>query len=250
MAKDDYGEAVAERYDRGRSLLPEALESWRLAVRGYAGSIRRPLVLDLGSGTGRFSSLLAQWFDVRVIGVEPSDGMRKKALQNVRDPRVAYVGGDAEHIPVRDGVCGAAWLSNVIHHFGDLDAAAKELRRVVEAGGPVFIRGAFPDRPHDFHQFHYFPEAALVLTDFPSYEATVETFSSAGFEVDSILRVTQMQARSLHEFWKRARTRAFLTLAAISDEAFARGLMALDDAAKHEGHPQPIYDAFDLVILR
>jgi ubiquinone/menaquinone biosynthesis C-methylase UbiE len=45
---------------------------------------------------------------------------------------VAYVGGEAERLPLRDDSCAAAWLSTVIHHVGDLSGCAQELRRVLE----------------------------------------------------------------------------------------------------------------------
>jgi SAM-dependent methyltransferase len=57
--------------------------------------------------------------------------------------RVHLVGGRADGVPLRDGVAGAAWLSTVIHHVGDLDACANELRRVLAPGAPVLIRSAF-----------------------------------------------------------------------------------------------------------
>ena len=41
---------------------------------------------------------------------------------------VAWVGGQAERLPLRDGCCGGAWLSTVIHHLADLPGCARELR--------------------------------------------------------------------------------------------------------------------------
>jgi trans-aconitate methyltransferase len=54
---------------------------------------RRPLdVLDLGSGTGRFTAGLAAEFQGRVYGVEPSDRMRATAEQ-APHPGVTYLKG-------------------------------------------------------------------------------------------------------------------------------------------------------------
>jgi hypothetical protein len=62
---------------------------------------------------------------------------------------IAYVGGRADAVPVCGGSCGAAWLSTVIHHFGDLPAVAIELRRVLPSGAPVLIRERFTGRTGD-----------------------------------------------------------------------------------------------------
>ena len=78
-------------------------------------------ILDLGSGTGQWSGRLARWFDVDVVGVEPSEGMRANAIDAVR---VFAIVGQAEQIPLRADGVDAAWLSVVVHHFDDLDAAA------------------------------------------------------------------------------------------------------------------------------
>lgn len=94
------------------------------------------MLVDIGSGTGQFATLFPRWFGLDVVGVEPSEGMRAVAIHNSRDPRVAYLEGDAEHLPLADGACGAAWLSTVIHHIPDLGAGAREIRRVVVSGGP------------------------------------------------------------------------------------------------------------------
>ena len=99
-------------------------------------------ILDLGSGTGQWSGRLARWFDVDVVGVEPSEGMRANAIDAVR---VFAIAGQAEQIPLRADSVDAAWLSVVVHHFDDLDAAAREIRRVVRRGGRVLLRSAVPD---------------------------------------------------------------------------------------------------------
>lgn len=38
-------------------------------------------MLDLGAGTGLFATAIASWFDVAVVAVEPSAGMRHQAQQ-------------------------------------------------------------------------------------------------------------------------------------------------------------------------
>ena len=132
---------MATRFDRGRALSPEAAAGWRLALSDYLSPSERPL-LDLGSGTGVWSVLLADWFDTDIVAIEPSEGMRRQAAGNRRHERVLYAGGEAERIPIKDCSCSHAWVSTVIYHIPDLTRCARELRRVVKPGGLVFIRNA------------------------------------------------------------------------------------------------------------
>ena len=95
-------------------------------------------VLDVGSGTGIWSNAFAMWFGVRVVGVEPSSGMRAQAAAKRTHPSIDYVGGRADAIPVGGRSCAAAWLSTVVHHFRDLTAVAVG----AAPGGPPRRAGA------------------------------------------------------------------------------------------------------------
>ena len=61
-------------------------------------------------------------------------------------PLVTYAEGSVERLPLDDDAVAAAWLSTVVHQFADMAAAAREIRRVVEPGGTVLIRGGYPGR--------------------------------------------------------------------------------------------------------
>lgn len=88
-----------------------------------------------------------------------------------------------ESLPLRAASCAAAWLSTVIHHIADLDAAARELRRVLRGDGPVLVRSAFPGREHGITLFRFFPGARRALARFPSVARVGEAFAAAGFRL-------------------------------------------------------------------
>ena len=249
MARIDY-DAAALGFEHGRGLSLAAIDAWRDTLTPFLSASEPARILDLGSGTGVFAWAFAQWFDVEVIGIEPSAGMREQARLRRADPRIAYIGADGEHIPLRPASCDAAWLSTVIHHIPDLPACAMELRRVLHPEAPVLIRSAFPGRTRDLELFRWFPGAARVVETFPSVDATIAAFASAGFTFQHIESVPQTSAPGLPEFAARARLRADTTLLHISDDEFAAGLSRLDAAAAAEREPRPIIDRLELLVLK
>ena len=242
----DYNGPMAAAYDRGRTLPIDGLEAWRTAIRSHVRDGDR--VLDLGSGTGRWAEVFAQWFDVDIVGVEPAAGMRREAKCKNRPLRVVYVGGDGQCIPLRTESCDAAWMSNVIHHVDDLAACAGELRRVLRPGGPVLIRSAFPGRLDGISLFRWFPGARAVAETFPSVEATLAAFAAAGFTQHSLSELSQVSAPSLRAACERVRLRADTTLAALSDDEFAAGLCKME-AAAIDANAAPIVDHLDLLVV-
>jgi ubiquinone/menaquinone biosynthesis C-methylase UbiE len=249
MARVDYDQ-LAANYDRGRGMPLEALEGWRAALAAWLPPTSGLPVLDLGAGTGLFAAAMAGWFDAWVVGVEPSGEMRRQAIRTQAHPLVAYVGGEAERLPLRDHSCAVAWLSTVIHHLGDLAGCARELRRVLEPGGPVLIRSSFPGRHGGISLFRFFPGAGRIADTFPTVEATVAAFAAAGFAFESLQPVPQVSAPSLHAAVERVRQRADSTLKSLPDHEFAEGLAALERAAAAQTTPTPVIDRLDLLVLR
>lgn len=248
MSRVDYNRIAAD-YDRGRSLDLDGLTEWRAAIARHLPPRANPRLLDLGAGTGQFCFLLAEWFDASVVALEPSAGMRAQARLKPGDRRVKLIGGDGEHLPLRDGSCDAAWLSTVIHHIPDLRACARELRRVLADDGVVLIRSAFPGRLDGITLFRFFPAASRVVDTFPAVDATVAAFVAAGFARRSLESVAQVSAPNLSEACQRVRRRVDTTLKGLSDAEFAAGLEAVEAAARTDRTAAPVIDRLDLLVF-
>ena len=248
MARLNY-ERVGSQYENARGIPLDGLSAWREAVQPYIENGDR--VLDLGAGTGVFARAFVQWFDsVHLLAIEPARAMREAFAQASLHPRIGLVAGDAEHIPLAESSCSAAWLSTVIHHVPDLEQCARELARVLRPGGHVLIRSAFPSRHEHITLFRYFPSAGKVADTFPTVERTTSSFAAAGFEMLSLASVEQVSAPSLSAFYERVKLRADTTLAAIPDDEFEKGVeMLRRDVAKAQD-AAPIIDRLDLLVLR
>jgi SAM-dependent methyltransferase len=249
VAEADF-DRMADVYDRGRNVPLDALADWRRALAPWLDDPDGGTVLDVGSGTGIWSIAFVEWFGRAVVGIEPSAGMLRVAERKRPSDRIRFVSAFAEALPFAPETFAAAWLSTVIHHFGDLDGAARELRRVLAPGAPVLIRSGFPGRADDLLLFRFFPAGLRVQQTFPTLERTIEAFRGAGFALEDVRSVPQRFALDLRDYLERARLRADTVLQRIDDAAFARGIRELERQASEQGVPQAVVDALDLVVLR
>lgn len=123
-----YGYLAAFSMLRGRD--GDARTAWRLS-----GAVAGDLVVDIGCGPGVAARHAAR-AGATVIGVDPAPVMRRVARFTTRPGTdVTFVDGTAESLPLADASAGAAWSIASAHHWPDLDAALREVRRVLRPGG-------------------------------------------------------------------------------------------------------------------
>jgi ubiquinone/menaquinone biosynthesis C-methylase UbiE len=176
--------------------------------------------------------------------------MRRLAARDAHPTTVAFVGGSAELIPLRDQSCDVAWLSQMLHHVPDRAACAAELRRVVRPTGRVIVRGTFAESPDGFPTLlHFFPGVREIFKDLPAVDETVATFKAHDLHLETHRRVTQQICGSLREFAARNRLRADSSLALLSDEEFETCQTALEDAAAAESQAEPVFETLDLLVF-
>jgi ubiquinone/menaquinone biosynthesis C-methylase UbiE len=260
VARISYDEQTAAAFTAVREIPRDGLSEWREAVRRHLRPSQRMTLVDVGAGTGAFSAAFADWFGLNVLAVEPSAAMRG---QIPRTPSIRVLAGDASALPLADDSADAAWLSLVIHHVPDLEAAAREIRRVLRPGAPVLIRQGFPDRYEPsgglkqdrIELVRWFPETARIANTFPSLEATCDAFGAAGFRREALEQVRETYTTSLADFLGRVDTlrRADTTLRNLTEDEFLRGKERLRRAvrdAENAATPEPRSNWLDLLVLR
>jgi ubiquinone/menaquinone biosynthesis C-methylase UbiE len=246
---DDRQHAV---YSAGRSLTPALAEFWTEILARYIRAADRPAVVDVGCGIGMYSRLIAEAFDATVTGVDPSARMLEVAAREYAHPRVRYVAGSAEELPLADASCDVAFLSNVLHHVEDRAACARELRRVVRRGRLVLLRGTLPgDLGGAGVPFiDFFPTALEIDRGrVPSLDE-VRAMFAGGFEEVAHEPVRQETTASFREYYERVSTRAISTLELIDDEEFEEGMARMRAVAEQETEPRPVFERVDLLVLR
>ncbi|GAB2730618.1 class I SAM-dependent methyltransferase [Kitasatospora kifunensis] len=236
---------LAASYERGNEMPTESLRAWAELIAGYAPTEREPggksgrfggrfdeagpAVLEVGAGTGMLCAALARALpDATVTGVEPSAPMRAQATANNAHPRVRYLAGSAEQLPLPAVGFGLALLSRVVHHLPDRPAAARELARVLRPGGRLVIRTTVRERL-DAPVYRYWPQ--LLESDalrFPSEGELLADFGSAGFAVHRVHSYAQPVAGDLRGWRDQLVDRPQSKFLALSQEQFAAGLARLD----------------------
>jgi ubiquinone/menaquinone biosynthesis C-methylase UbiE len=127
----DYDNSIISTvYEEARRLSSE-LNLWLDLVSRDAHPVPGCLIVDVGCGTGRFSQPLANRFNARVIGVDPSQKMLEVARRKLQSDRIECRHAVADSLPLTQGSVDIVFMSMVFHHLDDTSAAARECRRVL-----------------------------------------------------------------------------------------------------------------------
>lgn len=217
---------AAETYRRGRGLSDATLALWRDVLRVLVphDDVRR--AADVGCGIGRFSAWLAYLFEAAVVAIDPSTRMLGAAPAA---PRVRYVAGAAEALPVRTAGLDLAFLSLVYHHLAEPAAAVAELGRTLRPGGRVVVRTPTLETLDGYTFLRFLPEArAIDERRMPARAAVRAVFTAGGLLETGHRTVEQRIVGGPGAYCARLRARALSSLQLISDVAFERGMAALE----------------------
>ncbi len=244
-----YDEGTAAAFKAVREVPREGLAEWREAVRRHLRPAPGMTVADIGAGTGAFATSLRDWFGIDVVAVEPSAAMRDRIPQSAA---IRVLAGDATALPLPDASADAAWLSLVIHHIGDLAAAAREIRRVLRPGALVLIRQGFPGRLVGVELVRWFPETARTVEMYPTLAETCRAFAAAGFRQEALEQVRETYPGSLADILDEVETfrRADTTMRNLTDAELLRGTQRIRRALREAGDREPRGNVLDLLVLR
>ena len=129
--RDAYYDTFSARYDDPRG------GGYHRLVDDLELATLRPLAagnrcLEVGCGTGLLLGRLAEEA-AEAIGVDPSPGMRARAVARGLDARP----GTATELPFEDGRFDLVYAMKVLAHVPELGAALAEMARVTSPGGCV-----------------------------------------------------------------------------------------------------------------
>jgi ubiquinone/menaquinone biosynthesis C-methylase UbiE len=129
--KIDYNKASVT-YDNTRSSDETVINEFKKKV-----DLHKVVFLDFGCGTGNYIKKIQENFDNYGYGVEPSHGMREKAI--IKNPNSIILEGNHSKIPYSNEQFEFIYLTDVIHHVPDLNDMFREFKRVLKNGGMLCI---------------------------------------------------------------------------------------------------------------
>ena len=238
-------------YDAARGYDLATLAIWLSHFTAHVPTEAVSSVLDLGCGTGRFSTALANQYDASVIGVDPSEKMLAQARKKIGDSTVSYVRASAERIPLADKSVDMVFMSMVLHHLTDWNAVARECRRVLSVPGHVVLRNSTSDQAGSFPYINFFPGIHAVIRRYqPSADDISSLFVVAGFEQVAHEVVVHDMAPNWCSFVEKTKRRADSLLARLPDSDFEAGMRALDAHGVGMNQDRAVTVNVDLFVFR
>ena len=216
----DFG-PLADAYDA----LRPADENWREVAEALVqtGELAGRRVLDVGCGTGRFATYLAERFGVKAWGVDPSPEML--AVARGRAPRgVGFKLARAEDLPFTDGWFERAvmWLSV---HLVDRPRAFAEVKRVLASGGRIVIATFDPVHFDEYWMNGLFPSLERIdRARFPGPHALSGELQAAGFTRVRLVPLSQRAALAREDALRRLEGRSISTLQLLDEHEYRAGI--------------------------
>ena len=148
-------------------------------------------VLDVGCGNGTFLAKLSEQKNVRGFGVDLSPQMIANAKS--LHPSFVFAVSGCEAIPFDDNSMDIITVCAAYHHFPDVDKFASEAKRLLRAGGHIYIADiGLPALIKPFVNL-LMPLSKGGDVRVYSHKEISSTFSSAGFRFVTVVKKGHIQ---------------------------------------------------------
>ena len=199
---------VAEAYERQRGRSSKILAPLFVDFVSPQGE-----VLDVGCGTGVLTFALAKNQAVsKIVGIDLSDGFLGYARSKTDDPRISFELGDAQSLPFADASFDCCLGLLVIGFVPDAISAAREMRRVIRAGGIMATAWWDHTGGNELNECLWDAASSLNLNEskrasglgsYGSGEALSSLWASAGLTEISVKNIVfACGFGSFNEFWQ------------------------------------------------
>jgi ubiquinone/menaquinone biosynthesis C-methylase UbiE len=177
--------SLKKRYDLEYVWYDKTRSSW---MNGYTGKVEQEiflstlhenLILEIGTGTGRYASLLK---NREYVGIDLNRKMLNEARKRTRGD---YIVAEAETLPFRDGVFNNVMCSRTFRFIQNPSNTLNEALRVIKKGKNCIVSVDF------LRDFYGYAIAQRIHGKYP-YEThyrisgLIDLFKNAGFKVEKV----------------------------------------------------------------
>ena len=140
VGSDNYAKNFGYQWNRFQSTQLDSRTGLGLSARRFWAESRWPrdlsgeLVLEAGSGAGRFTEILATT-NARLFSFDYTEAVDANQRSNGHYPNVEFAQADVFAIPFRDGTFDRVACLGVLQHTPSAHAALESLVRVLKPGG-------------------------------------------------------------------------------------------------------------------
>ena len=182
-------------------------------------------ILDFGCGTGNYLDRLQRAHGARCCGVEPSEGMRARAVE--KNAALEVKSGDHRSVPFGGDTFDFVYMTDVIHHVPDLSVMFRELWRVLKSGGLLCVVTESHEQIQSRFYNEYFPSMAeKERRRYPEIQSLVQkAIESGGFlheETEVLPAIRPMIVTD--QFLKNVEERNYSMFRLLDEREFADGL--------------------------
>lgn len=206
---------ISHRYDLLNHLLSVNIDKlWRKRTIKKLKHHNPEHILDIATGTGDFAVTATKLGDVRITGIDISEGMlnvaRKKIIKKRLDKQINLKKADSENLPFNDSFFDAAIVGFGVRNFENLKKGLSEIQRVLKPGGYFYVlEFSKPDKTpfkqlykfyfksvlpligrivsKDKSAYTYLPES---VDEFPDGDNFLAILAGVGFENNKCFRQT------------------------------------------------------------
>ncbi len=217
---------ISPKYDALNHILSVNIDKiWRKRTIKKLRSHSPKIILDIATGTGDFAVAASKIDDVKITGIDISEGMlnvaRKKIAKKNLSEQIDFLKADSEDLPFNSETYDAAIVGFGVRNFENLNKGLSEILRVIKPGGVFYILEFSKPVSTPFKQIYmfyfmhilpfigglvskdnraysYLPES---VNEFPDGERFLSILANVGFEGNKCFKQT-FGIASIYEAYK------------------------------------------------
>ena len=248
----DY-DKLASSYDNVRGTSDAYVQYWTSQLAEFSELVDDDSVLDIGCGTGRYSSTFAASGTRSIVGIDLSREMLNVAYNKCTRDNVSFMQGDCRHLPLKGRSFDVAFMVLVVHHvpIDERLKVYKQIRDVLKSKGRFVILTRSHEQIRE-SLIALFPGVVDIDTKrMPDIRQLQIDLGDAGFDEIILNEVPNYKLyRDRIDFIEKVKGKYISTLSMFDEDEFQRHLKTFQNRLKQRfGVQKRLYDPMSFTLI-